>query len=46
MVCGAKRIPSIYLPLLTERLTGLSTTTPPERPNLALHNQCRDHASA
>jgi hypothetical protein len=30
MVCGAKRIRSLYLPLVRERLPGLSTTSPPQ----------------
>ena len=44
MVCGAKRIRSIYLPSPAERLPGLSTITPPVSPGLALHYQWRDYA--
>jgi hypothetical protein len=32
MVCGVKRIPSLYLPSLTGRPSRLSTSTPPEDP--------------
>jgi len=46
MVCGAKRIRSIYLPSPTGRPPRLSTTTSPERPDFGLHYQWRDHASA
>ncbi len=30
MVCGAKRIRSLYLPSVREKPPGLSTTTPPK----------------
>jgi len=32
VVCGAKRIRSLYLPLVKERPPGLSTTSPPKGP--------------
>ncbi|MGE5311760.1 MAG: hypothetical protein ACM3MN_08465 [Nitrospirota bacterium] len=46
VVYGAKRIRSIYLPSPSGRAPVLSTTTPLERPGLALHYQRRDHALA
>ena len=45
MVCGAKRIRSLYLPWMTGLTPKLSTTTPPKGlASLSTINQCRDYA--
>jgi len=53
VVCGAKRIRSLYLPSPTERLPGISTRTPPKGPasvstiNAATMRLCRaDHPAS